>query len=581
MIDSHEHPLDEITEFGYTAHGLVRFDSFFFHRRFVDGVPWPVPGLAPNSSQWPLQIVRKPGIEPVPLTTEQLADERAAGRVWQNYALLLSDWQLFGQTIGGWIYWAADGTPWVIQPGVMPTPQAGQPYSLTLSAQPFGFMDEAPAEPVELPLTLADIGQAGSALRTVQFETISSDGSRAIMRLGPVGGGLPTGYLEITVSEVDGALSAVLTVLRTQVQVRGEWATTHPGISSAAELLVERATFPQASISGHADLGDGVPIFPIGGGVVTVSLAGLVEVDAARTSGFADYATYKQGTAEVVSGRTDRLISLQFDDADALCEFCYDTEYRYSASFPSPTGSATGQLSAYAVSEVAARVPVIGYPMDVDVPVTAEVSRTISERIDRTVRLTRNGTTVAQAASYKSYSRGHTLPLTPAIGGRPWCYSRVGGSNDIDGFGEVLEGGSFTQPYLISAGPESFATTATANLGGPWPRAWVVAPTSTTGRGLPQYAAEVPVGSNQPDADTLQLSFAPITYSAARQVAGTALAEREVVGGVTEIREICLAYPHAQALARGVVAAGQGAAYHPLTRELVTDSDGGTPFTFI
>lgn len=584
MIDSHNHPLDEIEACGVTAHGLVRFDSVLGYRRFVDDVPWPMAGTLPSNA-WPLQMVRMPGIPEVPLTPERLAEEREQGRVWQNYALLLSEWRLFGQNIGGWIYFASDGVRWVIRPGILPQPRAGQPYSVTLDCRPFGYLDEAPAEPVELIAGIADIQQEGTAFRLIEFETINSTGSVALLRLFPVGGGLPTGYLRIDISDVDGELAAAMSVQLSEVAVRGEWSTTHPGISSAASLYQSRAMLPQANISGHDTTAEGFPIFPIGGGTVNATLAGLVEVDAARTVGFASYATYRKGSGEVVSGRTGRVIGLAFDHADVLCQFAYDTQYRYTFSMPSPAGSASGALTATASSAPGALVGVIGYPMGVITPVAAEVSRTISERIERTVRLTRNGVAVMEALSAKHYSAVHVIPLAPVAPGVDWCfsalYSAEEGVSDIRGFGTVGEGGGYTLPLLLNAAGVSVPTVATQELGGPWPREWVTTPSTTTGLAAPQYAGEVPVGTDQRDADTIGLNVSPVFYQAGRAGNGMSISEREVIEGVTQIREMCVAWPHATAEARGILSASSGAAYHPLTHDLVTDNIGGTPVSFI
>lgn len=582
MIQDQFHPVDEIGVFGCTAHGLVRFDPLLGRRLFIDDVPWPLPGNV-SSVPRPLQIVRQPGIEPVPLTEEVLETERAKGRAWQNYALLLTDFYMFGKALGGWIYFASDGKRWLIRPGSTPNARAGLPYSLTLNCRPFGYLDEvAVDDPVLLPITLTDIGQEGTGFRFVSFETINSNGSSAIMRLFPVGGGLPTGFMEVVVGDTGGILNASLLLLKSQADVRGDWATTHPGISSPTELLEYRAMYPQSALTGaEYPFGPDLPMFPIGGGSVTLSVVDVDDVDSARTSGINSAGTYSRGSVHITSGRTDRLLALRFDDADALCEFTYDTLYEYDLNLPAWTTTSSGTLTTTGESSEADWVSINDHPWTESVSVAANAQRSISESITRTLIIRRNGVELSSIESVKSYSADHEAELS-APSGTSWCWSRVGGSNDITGVGRMSASGDVSLPYLINAVASDTPVTALASKGGPWPETWVTTPTESPNGGSPVYGSEMPVGSTQRDADQIQLAFTPVTYSAGvGPGGGVQFFELETVAGTAVARELALLFPHAQLLARGELPAGTAAAYHPVTLELVTDETGGTPETFI
>jgi hypothetical protein len=582
MIQDQFHPLDEIGVWGCAAHGLVRFEPTQGLRLFIDDVPWPFSGNLLGSLK-PLQIVRKPGIEPVPLTPEVISAERAKGRAWQNYSLLLSDYFLFGQPIGGWIYFASDGRRWVIRPGSLVNARAGQPYSLTLNCRPFGYLDEAATAPaVVLPISLADIGQEGTGFRFVMLETINSTGSRAILRLFPVGGGLPTGFMEIAVSDVGGVPVASLQLLHSQAAVRGEWETTHPGITTPLSLLEYRAMYPRSELTGAVyPLGPDLPMFPLGGGTVTLTVAGVDDVSSSRTSGFNAGGTYARGDINITSGRTGRLMALEFDDADTLCEFTYDTRYQYALALPAWTTSHAGALTTSGTSTSSNWVGVNSAAWTEVTGVLATAQRTISESISSTLTIRRNGVEVTSLENVKSYTAAHHATL-PSPGGSSWAWSRVGGSNDITGVGRRLDDGGITLPFLIQVVGADTPVTATANKGGPWPQTWVTAPASSFNGGGPAYASEVPVGTAQRDADQIDLQFAPVSYFAGSLASGgVRIEERETQAGAVLARELALLFPHAQLLARGVLPEGSPAAYHPVTHELVTDEVGGIPVTFI
>lgn len=584
MIQDQFHPLDEIGAWGCTAHGLVRFDLTAGQRLFIDDVPWPLPGLI-SASPRVLQVVRQPGIAPVPLSAEVLAAEREKGRVWQNYALLLSDFFMFGHPLGGWIYFASDGKRWLIRPGSLPNARAGQPYSLTLQCRPFGYLDEASTEPpVSLPISLADIGQEGTGSRFVSFETISSDGGRAILRLFPVGGGLPTGFLEVRVSDVGGVPVASLLLLKSQAAVRGQWATSHPGISTPVSLLEYRAMYPRSVLVGAVyPLGPALPMFPIGGGNVTLAVTDVVDVDSSLTAGFNAGGTYARANLDITSGRAGRLLALQFDDEDQLCEFTYDTQYEYTLRLPAWSTTHAGQLTTSGASSESQWVGVNQHPWAEAVPVQATAQRSVSERIASTLIIRRNGDQLMSLQNEKSYSAQHTATLPPP-GGTSWCWSRVevGTGGNITGVGRRGADGGITLPFLIQIGGADTPVNATAVKGGPWPVTTSTGPAVSVNGGSPAYASEMPVGSTQRDADRIDMALGSIGYLTAQGPGfGVQFFETEPAGTGLIRRELALLFPHAAVLARGELPAVTGAAYHPVTHELVTDGIGGIPETFI
>ncbi|MBU1330867.1 MAG: hypothetical protein KJ884_15935 [Gammaproteobacteria bacterium] len=569
MIQDMLHPLDEVEAFGCTEHGLIRFDSVLRERRFVDGVPWAYPRLIFDAGV--LQLVRKPGIAPVPLSELALASERALGRVWQNYNLLQRDWSLFGQSIGGWIYWASNGTPWVIRPTNLPQPRAGQAYSVTLSCQPFGYLDEAPAPPLELVLPLADIQQTGTAFRQASFETINSTGSTAMLRMQPVGGGLVTGYLRISIGEADDALTGSLSVHKSQAAVRGEWAQDY----TLPLSFERRQVYAVGSIS--PDTGEAK--FPEGGGSAVLTISGALHTEPGSNSPNA--ALFSSGALS--AGRTGRVLAVVFDDADVLIEYSYNTRYAMTYSYPLFELTATGSSSGSATYD--ADFVDVQWSTQVD----AEMQRTVSERVVVEVELLRNGAAVAVASVEESRSANQTRTVSIASGAgfNPYPAQLAGLS------GWTLAVGS--GPVFLNPGQAAGPPTGSAAVDGAFPDSWDTGQPSFSVPGIARLNLQQKMPNAPADADSLtaELLFRVTGEAADRRV--RFFANSAVSGGASLSRqqprpapetgngqyELALVYPHAAQFGRGEGASLFSVAYHPLTHELVTDDTGGLPVTFV
>jgi hypothetical protein len=557
MIDSSLHPLDEVVLFGHTVHGLIK-GNVSGNVLVVDGEEFPVPadyllGLAGDPGV--VQVVRHPEAGPVPLAEDVLAAERAEGRVWQNYAMVQRNGMLFGRGIGGWIHIDSLGRRWVIRPGSMPAAVPGAPYTLTLDCRPFGYFDEAPMEAVSLPVTCPDVQLLTPGPRFVTIETANSVGSRCILKLS-TSSELPSGFLEISMSDDEGELAATLTVLRSHEAVRGTWNSSHPEGTVIGDLFPTYALCPTISLAGAVE-SEGVPYFPEGGGTVTLTVTGVEEVESFRTTGFAAYATYRKGVVEASCGRVGRIVAMSFDEADVLIETTYDTAYSYSGSMPGWSGSAVGSMSNYGEGEF-----INATAWDVAVTPAVSASRVISESVSQTLTVRRAGSAAVLITNTKSYSAPHNMGLDPLASG-DWGWAYIGGFNDIAGVG--ARGTGVTFPKLANPTASVVATTATAEKGGPWPAEWTTAPTSTTGVGNPEYTSDLPLNDPERDADNLEMAFGPVDYLLNRSAGGgTAVWESEPGVGVALVREIALLFPHAELLARGEEGAGLNVAYHPV-----------------
>jgi len=566
VIDSHLHPLDEVRMFGHTIHGLIR-GNISNRSVEVGGVRFALPasydvGFAGDSGV--LQVVRHPAAGPVDLAPEELASERALGRVWQNYAMVQRSGSLFGRNVGGWLYIHGNGTPWLIRPVISTAPAAGAPFTMGLNCRPFGRIGEAPVEPVVLTITCADIQQSTAGSRFYSLETVNNTGSLALMRLAlPTAPDLPSGFLAINMTD-DGELPAAsLSVYKSQAQVRGTWSTTHPGVSNLNTLFAYRSLLPRAELQGavYPD-GPAVPKYPVGGGIVTATLVALEETDSERTNGFASYATFRRGDVEATSGRTGRIIRLQFDGDGVLHEFAYNTTYHYEGSMPAWVGAAAGQLTASGDG-----VAIMPPDWTETTPVVVSVSRTIRELISQTIELTQNGTPIASVHNQKAYSVNHTATLPPLSAGEHWAYAWVGGTQNVHGFGPARSNTTLTLPALVDGGASVEPSGATAEKGGPWPSTQAAAPATTSGVGTPQYASEMPVGTTQRDADSIGATFQGIGWSCS--VAPAAAVVMEEVAA--QRREIILAWPHAQLHLRDLER--PNAVYHPVEHAIATDTN--------
>jgi hypothetical protein len=576
MIEGQTHPLDEVTEFGVTAHGLLR-QAVTGMVREVDGVSWPIEGELPELDAWPIQLIRKPGIAPVPLTPEQLEAEREAGRVWQNYALLQSDWHLFGKRVGGWIYWASDGERWLVRPSITITTDVtvGQPFALTLECTPFGHFEGGAPVPVNLSVSVTDPGQTGlPAQRGVAVTSVSSTGALALLRLS-AGGALPTGYLQIEVTDTGGVLAAEMSVLRTQAAAMGNWEQDYPAT-------------PWAGLRSYVAVGTPSPPtteakFPIGGGSFTFTVTGVQEVDFVIDSPAEQSAV---GTASYSAEREGRLVALMFDDDDVLIEYTADTRYSLECDYPALSGAVSGSISASSTFDADfSDVMWAG-------TLLTSMSRTVTETLRIEVDIKQGGVVVEQAHAELAESSVQSLSygLERQNPGGPVLMS--------DGQWRLLNA-SLAPVGAHDVVPLNGSTIApiTGNYSTSAPYAEAMPSRSGTEQLQPfqliNNASKMPTAPGDQSNLNTSIAFSNLNAGGGGNHQTNHYIDT-AQGGVRLLRfhsttspnvvtrnELAIYYPHASAVGRGPVGINARQAYHPLTHELVIDSDGGTPVTFI
>lgn len=566
MIELGQHPADEVTLFGHTVHGLVK-GTVSDKVCVIDGVEHPLPRDYPLQGPETLQIVRHPAAGPVPLAPEVLAAERAEGRVWQNYALIKGDsFYLYGQALGGYIHIDSLGRRWAVVINSLPDATPGAPYSLTLDCRPFGYLDGAPEDmaPVELHVTCADIQQITIGQRFVRWGMADSTGSRIILMLAPKtpSDALPSGFLQIQISDTAGELAATLSVLRSQEAVRGEWSNTHEAVDDPYTLLDNRHYLPGGPLTG-ADYpaGPETPYFPAGGGTITLtvdtvySIPTWINVDNALV-----------GSIEASCERTGRILALAFDEADVLVEYTVDTTIDYTANLPEYTGTAAGTLTAYGD----------GVPAQTKSSwsgsVAGSISRTVSESLTKRITLRRNGAAVYTIVDEASYS----ATLTSALPSADWWRPALNGvwlSVDDHITYATSSNGSRFPLWRNESKPASYSH------GGNWPESWTapVAVWESGNLALNQF----PWGfdGSESGSDVIGLAFSPYAYRVWADLESATLCERRGTAPSAHWNGV-RAYAHASVTLAAMYysgGTGQRIAYHPVEHTTYIDTDNSSP----
>lgn len=114
MIDEVLSGFGKVEVCGWPWHGLIKRASAFapYLLYLPNGTtrPHPIP-----EAPWFNYRVQVPGVPAVVRSTEQQAEDVAAGRDWRTDALLGGRrLQLYDRELGGWIYCAPDGSRWLI-----------------------------------------------------------------------------------------------------------------------------------------------------------------------------------------------------------------------------------------------------------------------------------------------------------------------------------------------------------------------------------------------------------------------------------------------------------------------------------
>lgn len=561
MITDHLHPLDDVTLFGHCIHGLV---SGSINEAFVevDGVQFPIPPTPTyRHGTGTLQIVRHPAAGPVALSPEVLAAERAQGRVWQNFALVkgfFGTGVIYGQQVDGWIFIDSLGQRWLAQITSQPLAVVGSPYSLTVSMKPFGYLDGAPdgMEPVDLTLTCADILQEGSATRRLLPGMANSLGTQRLLQMVPTSpaNALPSGYLQINLTDVEGVPSGTLTVLRSQAQMRGDWDTNATGITGASQLFTAHNLLVAAEISPPIDR------FPPGGGSATVTVTGIDEV----SDNLSPLDQYRKGSPSLSCGRTGRILCLAFDDSDELVPITFDTRYVYDASYPDWAGSASGTLTSSGDDQ---NLNYQAWTVAVAPAVTA--SRTVSEAVESTIIIRRAGVEVCRVENRRSFSATLTATLAAYSGAWGWAGGWIG---------RWSEPNALVFAERVNTTASSAATDAADEKGGPWPATTPAEPSVIGGSTFGALLGSFPLGTEQRDADVLQFSFT-VSYRLNPGYEDTIFQEVTGGGPSAVVRELAIVYPHAELLAREFDQ--RPVAYDPIGHVATIAPENGGLFSYV
>lgn len=192
-------------------------------------------------------------------TPDELADDAARGYTWRTDALIGGGtMDLYGHTIGGYVYCSPDGSRWLIEAAQLPNVATDQPLTLTLQVRRFGDFRSPAAEPFQLTATLADMGQADADPQQsignqaeLSVCDIRPDGSAALLMLCVPAAVLqawregrqdicrhPMGWLELTIAGGVDGLSAALTVVRTRIQTLGSYSLTSDNWSGSGSYTL-------------------------------------------------------------------------------------------------------------------------------------------------------------------------------------------------------------------------------------------------------------------------------------------------------------------------------------------------------
>lgn len=341
------HMLDKVESFGCTVHGLYE-QKAYSDGRVLMGTTWhDVRGAlmgdwtsvladtyrydALSNRNQDAHLVRVPDIAPLAMAPELLASELAAGRAWQNYALIGGPrFGLFGQPLAGWVWIDEQGARWHVGDGILEKQAYDplQPLTLELQLRPFGDVGQPVAAPVTISCTLADIGQRwedgrADAYVYIRFASMSSHGRRALFEIYEADnwgvGRFPVGWLELSLSNLV-TPQATLAVLKTRTQARGSFfASDQPNGAHKSFSLPITVTYEGRD--GQAR--DVLKATPDTGGVAFIADAGGTH--------------FKVGEEASERGVTDKIVRIVFDDANNLVVFTVNQLQRVVGSYDEPT----------------------------------------------------------------------------------------------------------------------------------------------------------------------------------------------------------------------------------------------------
>ncbi|WP_341304735.1 hypothetical protein [Pseudomonas sp. TMP25] len=394
--------LDKLERWGVTRHGLARTSPT--PQLFIDGTPWPMSGkevaavfdfsgTARRVELGNTHLIKMPGVPELGMSPELLLSERAAGRVWQNYALISGQkMALHGSPLsGGWVYIDDAGERWLVSPtsGAQPNAgrlTAGSAVNMTFAVRPYGYLGENTAGPVSVSASLGSMQQSNppglsapnGASVDLRLASIDSAGRRLIIALMPATPteeprSLPYGFLLLTLSGLGPSFTASLTVLRSRVQALGVRVTPPPG---AITFFSIRPIFTAIS---H---GPGAGTWEITGYTKSPSTGPQVTTINRWVEGVT------QDETKTVTGR---IIGIVFDDAGALVELTADYASRSIDKIDEPIFKFTGSVSATGSGESAGNQSPSRPVGSFTGSITVDIELAVNYSNDTSITLRRNG----------------------------------------------------------------------------------------------------------------------------------------------------------------------------------------------
>lgn len=582
MIESPFHPCDEITRFGFTAHGVATGIQTGTRRLIVNGASFPLP------FDWPFQagviaepydthLVKVPDQPSVDLPPEVVAAEAAAGRTWQHYALLSEDrLVLFGKVLSGWVCIDPDGKRWLIRtmPHINRSIVSGdQPLTLQVSAVPFGYLDEEPVAAVSQSITLSDLGQGGGyqappsgssdpQALMLRVGSVASHGRKVVIELHGVESlalaatrrvnTAPAGFLLLELSGPGPLFTLSLTVLRTRQQVLGTY------VEQRTRPLRCGLRMQWSSVETPSGAGVDVVTTPTDG----------------ETYEVVDTVSPLFGSGWIGDERTGRIAALLFDDQDQLVELSYDARLRVNYSYPAwQKGSLSGDARGWLPNGVDYTTS------NVTSTVAGEFVRTSTEHLTGEIVVRRNGAVISTGRLFAdcTYAERATItaPATPDLqrqGGKVVSSVAIAYHSTITRSTTVDEGAGQVTWDRSPPGDQG------ANTG--FYALWSSLTNSPTAKPY-SYGATVEFGSNSSEQYsggllTLQRLSNNLLGVIVRAKAGTSPTKYRVPG---------LAAPQGQWInPAGVDPSTRQATYHPYTHEIFTTAGGAginTPFVWV
>lgn len=246
-------PQGRVPVIGHPWHGLVRDGQLRLPDSSTRSYPQPQPSSASEGPDviGSAHLVKRPGIGPVSLTPAQAALAADNKHQWRDTAILSgSTWQLYGQQLDGWLYFAPDGSRWRVR---IPLGNSQYAFADTLNfdvqLDRFGDFGVAPEsytysvslagwQPTDQPLLWSAFDNISTETAVtaayLYVESVQPDGSKAAImahqrRFGVLAEDAsrprydpcvraPLGWLELAISGPGQAATVALTVLRSRDQ---------------------------------------------------------------------------------------------------------------------------------------------------------------------------------------------------------------------------------------------------------------------------------------------------------------------------------------------------------------------------